>query len=91
MNFDALPNAAYRVSLHGPGAELQGVFKHPPRPGAFGAEQRPSAGYDCAARALSIGMANRSSPAETSVLPAQPAKQRLPYGEHNLRSLCVEH
>ena len=31
MIFGALSNAAYRVSLHGPGAELDGggVFKHP--------------------------------------------------------------
>ena len=31
MIFYALLNAAYRVSLHGPGAELEGggVFKHP--------------------------------------------------------------
>ena len=29
--FYALSNAAFRVSLRGPGAELQGgVFKHPP-------------------------------------------------------------
>ena len=31
MIFDALSNAVYRMSLHGPGAELDGggVFKHP--------------------------------------------------------------
>ena len=46
MIFGALSNAAYCVSLHGPGAELGvgEVFKHPPRPGVFGAEQRPGAG-----------------------------------------------
>ena len=38
MVFDALSNAVYRVSLNGPGAELEGV--HPPRPGAFGAKHR---------------------------------------------------
>ena len=45
MTFDAISNAAYRVSPHGSGVELEGggVFKHP-RPGAFGAEQRPGAG-----------------------------------------------
>ena len=43
MISDALSNAAYRVSLRGPGAELDGVFKHP-RPGAFGAEHWPGAG-----------------------------------------------
>ena len=43
MIFDALSNAAYRVSLHGPGAELEeGV--QTPRPGAFGAEDRPGIG-----------------------------------------------
>ena len=31
MIFDALSNAAYSVLLHGPGAELEGVFKHPRR------------------------------------------------------------
>ena len=30
MIFDALLNAAYHVSLHDPGAELEGVFKHSP-------------------------------------------------------------
>ena len=29
MIFDTLSNAAYRVSLHGAGAELEEVFKHP--------------------------------------------------------------
>ena len=42
MTFGALSNAASPVSLHGPGAELEGVFKHP-RPGASGAEHRPGA------------------------------------------------
>ena len=40
MIFDALSNAAYRVSLHGPGAELQGVFKHPPPGPAHSAPSR---------------------------------------------------
>ena len=47
MIFDELSNAACRLSLGGPGAELEGggVFKHPPpRPGAGGAEHRPGAG-----------------------------------------------
>ena len=40
MVFGALSNAAYLVSLHGPGAELDGgVFRHP-----LGAEHRPGAG-----------------------------------------------
>ena len=42
--FDVLSNAAYRVSLHGPGTELEGVFKHPWL-GAFGAEHRHGEGY----------------------------------------------
>ena len=42
VNFDALSNAVCRVSLHGPWAELDGgVCSNTPRPGAFGAEQRP--------------------------------------------------
>ena len=28
MIFYAISNVAYPVSLHGPGAELEGVFKH---------------------------------------------------------------
>ena len=42
----ALSNAAYRVSLHGPGAELKGSVQTHPRPGAlgaFGAQQRSGA------------------------------------------------
>ena len=39
MIFDALSNAAYCVSLHGSGADLEGgVLKHL-RHGAFGADQ----------------------------------------------------
>ena len=45
MTFDTLSNVAYRVSLHGPEAELGGGVKHYPRPGVFGAEHRPGAGY----------------------------------------------
>ena len=30
MIFDALSNAAYHVSLRGPGAELEGALKSPP-------------------------------------------------------------
>ena len=30
MIFDALSNAAYRVSLRGPGAEIDGVSQPPP-------------------------------------------------------------
>ena len=45
MIFYALSNAAYCVSLHGPGVELEAgcsnTFPSPPRPGAFGAEHRP--------------------------------------------------
>ena len=37
MILDALSNAAYRVSLRGPGAKLDGASKHP-WPGAVGAE-----------------------------------------------------
>ena len=44
MIFHALLNAAYRMSLHGPGAELEGVGAQTPRPVAFGAEHRPGAG-----------------------------------------------
>ena len=50
MIVDALSIAAYRVSLHGPGAELEGLFKytyahlhthtHTNGPCAFGAEHR---------------------------------------------------
>ena len=41
MIVDALSNAAYRVSLYGPGAELEGRGSNTPlRPGVFGAEQR---------------------------------------------------
>ena len=42
--FYALLNAAYRVSLHGPGAELEGGGSITARPDAFGAEQRLGAG-----------------------------------------------
>ena len=43
MIFDALLNATYCVSLHGPGAGLEkGV--QTPQPGAFGAELHPDAG-----------------------------------------------
>ena len=46
MIFDVLSNAAYRVSLRGPGVKfkLEGMFTPFPRPGEFGAEQRPGAG-----------------------------------------------
>ena len=45
MIVDALKNVIYCVSLHGPGAELEGdVQTHTSRPGAFGAEQRPGGG-----------------------------------------------
>ena len=44
MLFYALSNDAYRVPLHGPGAELGGgLTVQTPRPGAFGAGQRPGA------------------------------------------------
>ena len=33
MIFGALSNAAYRVSLRGPGAELEGALKSPPPSG----------------------------------------------------------
>ena len=41
---DALSNAAYRVSLRGPGAELHRRGINHPRPGAGGAQRRPGAG-----------------------------------------------
>ena len=44
MIIDALSNAAYRVSLHGPWAELEAGVQPPPRPGAFGVKQRPGVG-----------------------------------------------
>ena len=31
MNFDAFSNAAYRVSLRGPGAEIEGGFSTTPQ------------------------------------------------------------
>ena len=41
--FDALSNAAYPVSLRGPGAELEGgVFKHPPPPSRAWKSRSPS-------------------------------------------------
>ena len=41
--FDALSNAAYPVSLRGPGAELEGgVFKHPPPPAGRGNPGAPA-------------------------------------------------
>ena len=43
MILDALLNAAYHVSLHGPGATLEGDVHPPPRPVVFGAEHRPGA------------------------------------------------
>ena len=42
--FDALLNAAYRVSLRCPGVELEGKGVQTPRPGVFGAEHRHGAG-----------------------------------------------
>ena len=40
---DSLLNAAYRVSLRRPGAELHAGCSPPPHwPGAFGAEHRPA-------------------------------------------------
>ena len=44
MIFDVLSNAAYRVSLHGPGAEIEwGVLKHPP-PSSWRGNPGPPAG-----------------------------------------------
>ena len=47
MICDALSSVAYRVLLHGPGAELEGVFNSggggEPAPGRISAEQRPGA------------------------------------------------
>ena len=46
MIFDALVNAAYRVPLHGPEAELEGGgCSNTPQPSAFGAEHRPRFGF----------------------------------------------
>ena len=41
MIFDVLSNAAYRVSLGGPGAEIEGGSQHPP---AGGGKSRGPAG-----------------------------------------------
>ena len=43
--FYALSNVASRMSLNGPGAKLEGGGSNTPRPGAFGAEERPGARY----------------------------------------------
>ena len=43
MIFDALSNAAYRMSLHGPGAELDGGVQTPPPLAARRARRRAAA------------------------------------------------
>ena len=42
MIFDALSNAAYRVSLRGPGAEIEGGSQQPPPPVGGGKSRGPA-------------------------------------------------
>ena len=42
MIFDALSNAAYRVSLRGPGAEIEGGFSTTPPPAGGGKSRGPA-------------------------------------------------
>ena len=42
MIFDALSNAAYRVSLRGPGAEIEWGFQQQPRPAGGGKSRGPA-------------------------------------------------
>ena len=42
MIFGALSNAAYRVSLHGPGAEIEGGGSQEPPPSGGGKSRGPS-------------------------------------------------
>ena len=42
MIFGALSNAAYRVSLRGPGAEIEGGSQEPPPPSGGGKSRGPS-------------------------------------------------
>ena len=44
MMFDALSNAAYRMSLRGPGAELEGVYQWPPHQVVENLETQQGAG-----------------------------------------------